>query len=327
MIKYVRFVIILAISCLGFIIIDDVYAATANISFDSAFMNSSANTIKLNVSNLTIDYNNYYSLSSSLINTTGTKPLTANIYGFNTINTVDYDYALFNICSFDKFPSSLTFVDSGVFGYSISSTSLHTSPHDGTTDTVYNYCSVIKVDLNGVNSLTGLMQIQFSAPVQIQLSTDFILNKKLYLGKDSDDVITAIEENTKAIEDQIDATKEQTDTIKDSDTSGAGDTAGGFFDNFEDNDYGLSDIVTAPLEFIKSFLTATCVPLTFELPFVKKSMTLPCMDEVYSRFGPIKTVYQNITFGIISYWVCVNTLATVRKFKDPDNDEIEVLDL
>lgn len=129
--------------------------------------------------------------------------------------------------------------------------------------------------------------------------------------------------------DKIDGSiKDQTDTIKDPDTSGAGDTAGDFFGSFEDNDHGgLSGVVTAPLETVKSITSATCSPLTFPLPFVNKNMSLPCMSEVYGHFGPVLSIYQTITFGMIAYWVVVNILATIRKFKDPESDQIEVMSL
>ncbi len=118
------------------------------------------------------------------------------------------------------------------------------------------------------------------------------------------------------------------DNITNTDTSDANGSANDFFSGFESDDYGLTAIITAPLNFIKSITSSTCSPIGFPLPFVEKRAELPCMSAIYKEhFGSFLTLYQTITFGIVAYWVCVNTLATVRGFKDPDSDRIEVLDL
>lgn len=101
-----------------------------------------------------------------------------------------------------------------------------------------------------------------------------------------------------------------------------------FFDSFKDEDYGFSDIVKMPLTFINNITSTTCTPLTFPLPFVDTNVELPCMMPIYKKhFGNILTVYQTITFGMVAYWVCINLFKMVKNFKNPDNDEVEVLDL
>lgn len=118
------------------------------------------------------------------------------------------------------------------------------------------------------------------------------------------------------------------DTIKDDNISGSQDTAGGFFQDFEDNDHGLSGIITAPLNLITSITSSSCTALHLNVPFVDKEFDIPCMTSIYQEhFGSVLTIYQTITFGIISYWVCVNIYAMVKGFKDPNNDKVEVLDL
>lgn len=116
--------------------------------------------------------------------------------------------------------------------------------------------------------------------------------------------------------------------ITNSNSSGATNSAGGFFNNFEDNDFGLSGIITAPLNTIKTITNNSCTPLNLTIPFVDKEMSLPCMTDIYEEhFGSFLDIYQIITFGIISYWVCVQIYAMVKGFKNPDKDEIEVMDL
>lgn len=127
-------------------------------------------------------------------------------------------------------------------------------------------------------------------------------------------------------------TNEKLDDLKDSitsdDTSGADSQASDFFSNFESNDFGLTGIITAPLNLISNIASSNCSPLTLPLPFVNKNLTLPCLMPIYETyFGSFLTLYQIITFGLISYYVIVNILAMVKGFKDPDNDEIQVVEL
>ncbi len=118
------------------------------------------------------------------------------------------------------------------------------------------------------------------------------------------------------------------DTINNTDITGASGSAGSFFENFQDNDYGLSDIITMPLTLIKSLTSSTCVSLKLTIPFLNKNLELPCMSEIYSQyFGSFFTLYQTITFGFVAYWVIVRIFALVKGFKDPDNDKVEVMDL
>lgn len=118
------------------------------------------------------------------------------------------------------------------------------------------------------------------------------------------------------------------DSINNSNTDGAQDSAGGFFDNFTTDTHGLTAIITAPLSLISSITSKSCSPLVVPLPYVDKDLTLPCMGTIYSNhFGSFLSIYQMITFGIVAYWVCVRIFNLVKDFKNPDHDEIEVLDL
>lgn len=144
----------------------------------------------------------------------------------------------------------------------------------------------------------------------------------------SSDINSSIQDNTTAVEEQTEATKEQTDTIKDSDTSGAEEDAISFFGDFESDDFGLSSIITMPLQFIQGLSSSTCYSLNLPLPFVDTNVTLPCMTSIYQKyFGDFLTLYQIITTGFIAYGVCVNIFRLVQGFKNPDNDNVEVMEL
>nr|CRY95295.1 hypothetical protein [uncultured prokaryote] len=116
-------------------------------------------------------------------------------------------------------------------------------------------------------------------------------------------------------------------SLNNSDVSGAGDTAGGFFNNFTTDTHGLTAIITAPLNTIKSLLNTSCETLALPLPFVSKTIELPCMATVYGQFQPFYGLYQVITYGFIAYWVCVRLFNLVKDFKNPEHDEVEVMDL
>lgn len=104
--------------------------------------------------------------------------------------------------------------------------------------------------------------------------------------------------------------------------------ADGFFNGFTTNTHGLTGIITAPLNAIQSLTSKTCTPLVLPIPFVDKDLTLPCMRQIYTdNFGGFMNLYDVIVIGIVSYWVLVRIFTLVKDFKNPDHDEIEVVDL
>lgn len=118
------------------------------------------------------------------------------------------------------------------------------------------------------------------------------------------------------------------DSLTDDDVGGSTNSASNFFSNFTTETYGLTSVITAPLTFIQSLTSKTCSPLTLPLPYVSRNLELPCMTTIYQEhFGSFLSLYQTITFGIISYWVVVRIFNLVKDFKNPDHDEIEVMDL
>lgn len=136
------------------------------------------------------------------------------------------------------------------------------------------------------------------------------------------------QENINAIKDLTEQEKENNEKLLDDDKENNIDKAGSFFKDYSYNDHGLTGVVTAPLELIKSLTTASCSPLTFELPIVHNVVTLPCMSSIYKQyFGVFFTLWQMITTGMISYTVLLNMYSQVRKLQNPNNDKIEVINL
>lgn len=133
---------------------------------------------------------------------------------------------------------------------------------------------------------------------------------------------------TNKLDEQTNAVNNLNDSLNNSDSSGATSEASEFFSGFTTDTFGLTSIITAPLNLIGSITSSTCTPLGLPLPYVNKTLELPCMSSIYSQyFGSFFTLYQTITFGVIAYWVCVRIFNLVKDFKNPDHDEIEVLDL
>lgn len=165
-----------------------------------------------------------------------------------------------------------------------------------------------------------------------QITQTSILNDILNSIRSDSSINQQIKENTeKQLEEQkkqLEEQKKTNDTLKDDNTQGAQDSAGGFFNDFTTDTHGLTAIITAPLSLITSITSKSCSPLVLPLPYVDKDLTLPCMGAIYSNyFGSFLSIYQLITFGIVAYWVCVRIFNLVKDFKNPDHDEIEVLDL
>lgn len=161
-----------------------------------------------------------------------------------------------------------------------------------------------------------------------------------------DSINNATKKQTDAINNQTNAINNQTntmnsnqaqtnsnlnkinDSINDDNTNDAEDKASSFFEDFDSNDYGLSDIITIPLSKIQGLAGGSCSSISVPFPFVNKNVTLPCMNTIYSNyFGGLFSLYQTITTGIIAYYVCVNIYALVKGFKDPQEDKIEVMEL
>jgi hypothetical protein len=129
--------------------------------------------------------------------------------------------------------------------------------------------------------------------------------------------------NTDKITDSINNTN---DTMKDDniDTS----SSNSFFNNFSNNQHGLTGVINAPLSFIQSLSNSSCSSVSVTIPFVNEKFNLPCFSSFYKEnFNAVYTIYQVVITALVGYWVCVKIYAMVKGFKDPTDDRIEVMDL
>lgn len=148
------------------------------------------------------------------------------------------------------------------------------------------------------------------------------------LGIYSDTIKSIVENSNGNVKEAVDRVAEETkktnDTITNNDISGANDSATGFFDNFQDNDYGLSSIITAPLRAINAMLNDTCVAPG--ATYKGKSFSLPCGSMLWSREGGQDfRNFLNIFYGgFLVYFVIRSLFLDIEKLKNPNNDKVEV---
>lgn len=196
-------------------------------------------------------------------------------------------------------------------------------------------------DNNGLRMINNAITSNVTAPISISFlgaefglqafprynADDSVITKmdeliRIIGSTSNNDVVSKINETNKKLQ-------ETNDTLNDDDTSESSNKASEFFSGFTTDTHGLTSIITAPLTLIGSITSSTCSPLGLKVPFVEnKTLNLPCMSSIYkNNFGSFMTVYQTITFGIVAYWVCVRIFALVKDFKNPEKDEVEVMDL
>lgn len=236
-------------------------------------------------------------------------------------------------------PQNFETVYSTILGNTFDSTDLlvvnqrlDNSPETSDTyfDTYRYQVSMAPLEANTTLDFDSYIDMTFEFPLTGQVSLEVIeLNVSSgpleTVDPDYTGQLDDINKNQQATNDKLD---DLNDAIKDDDVSGSKDKFEGYFNDIEDNDYGLSNIITIPLDFIKNLLGHSCTPFTFELPFVEKNVTLPCIKPIYQHwFGPFFLLWQTITTGMIAYSVIINIWATVEGLKDPQNDKIEVLRL
>ena len=170
--------------------------------------------------------------------------------------------------------------------------------------------------------LRGTYTIGVSKVVDISCDSsnaDIITNNN----NNTQNIINNNNSNTDKITDSINNTN---DTMKDDniDTS----SSNSFFNNFSNNQHGLTGVINAPLKFIQSLSNNTCSNVSLTIPFVDETFNLPCFSTIYKEnFNVAYTIYQVVISALVGYWVCVKIYAMVKGFKDPTDDRIEVMDL
>lgn len=170
------------------------------------------------------------------------------------------------------------------------------------------YMSVISVEVNELGIYTDTIA---------DLLNDSIENGSIA----SSEQVNEVKDQVTQVQDEIQNTN---DTINNDDTSGAQDSAGGFFDGFQSEDFGLSSIVTAPLRGINAMLNDTCVAPS--ATYKGQTFSLPCGSMLWSRPGgqDFKNFINVMYGGFLAYLVIRKFFLDVENLKNPNNDRVEV---
>lgn len=184
-------------------------------------------------------------------------------------------------------------------------------------------CPLWAVNRVGFNQI----RLQYSMNGRGSAGVYLAISRTIFLYNDSSSVISGqINQQTQQQQQQHNETQSY---LEDSNTTQAESEASDFFEDFEQEDFGgLSAIITAPLNTIRSLLNSNCTNLVLPLPFVNENLTLPCMNSIYTtHFGAFFAIYQTIILAIIAYRCIRSIYYDIHGFTNPNDDRIEVMDL
>lgn len=131
------------------------------------------------------------------------------------------------------------------------------------------------------------------------------------------------------LDDQIQQDKEQHDEIMDSNTSGATDDATSFFDDFSNTDHGgISGVVSAPLELIKSLINNNNVCSNLNFSVFEKDVYFPSGCVLWNKVpDSFITIWNVLICGLGSYGILIALFKDIEKLKTPDSKGVDTLDL
>lgn len=141
-------------------------------------------------------------------------------------------------------------------------------------------------------------------------------------------IYTALNNQSQAINNNTQAVNDVNDSINNSNTQGGQTQANDFFNNFDGGQTGsLMDLVSLPLEFLDS-LNNACSPISITIPFINQTFQLPCLrSTLTSVFGGLVSIIVLVINAILCYRLIKGFIDIIHDLKDPNNDEIEVMDL
>lgn len=207
-------------------------------------------------------------------------------------------------------------------------TGLSSYPSESST-TKFNYCHQVNVLFVPSSDSLQWLGMRYTAK-ESSFSTylyefGYNINE---LGLYTDTIRAIIENSNGNVKEAVDKVAEETkktnDSINNTDITGANENANGFFNNFEDNDFGLSSIITAPLRAINAMLNDTCIAPG--ATYKGQSFSLPCGSMLWSREGGQDfRNFLNIFYGgFLAYFVIRSLFLDIEKLKNPNNDKVEV---
>lgn len=138
--------------------------------------------------------------------------------------------------------------------------------------------------------------------------------------------VDEVKQATNEVKQEIQSTN---DTLNNADTNGAQNDADSFFNGFDDGDTGsLMNLVKLPLKFLNS-LNNSCQAIELDTGVIGK-FRLECLSTTLynqSGFSGLFNIIKLILNGVVMYGCIRKIISVVQKLKNPDDDEIEVMDL
>lgn len=130
-----------------------------------------------------------------------------------------------------------------------------------------------------------------------------------------------------------DDTKQNTEDIKNSitnsNTDDANSSSDAFFDDFDSGDTGsLMNLVKLPIKFLDK-LNSVCTPVQIDTGYLG-TFSIQCLSSYLynvSGFSQIFNIVSLLINGFIMYGCIKSIITCVQRLKNPDDDEIEVIDL
>lgn len=102
-----------------------------------------------------------------------------------------------------------------------------------------------------------------------------------------------------------------------------------FFTDTTFNTYGFGGIISAPFRLLYALEDYdTCSDITIPFPHSNQTFTLNCVrSSIPSSINPLISILQIVLSGLICYRIAVSTLALIKQVLNPNDTNIEVVDL
>lgn len=149
------------------------------------------------------------------------------------------------------------------------------------------------------------------------------------------DTIRQIVENSngnvvEAVDKVTEETKKTNDTLNDTNITESDTELNSFFSNFDDGDTGsLMNLISLPLSYLEN-LKGSCKNVNLPLPYFG-NVQLQCMStSVYNQNNDLKPIFVLVKLlinGIICYKCLKGLIYFIKDLKEPEKDNLEVLDL
>lgn len=126
----------------------------------------------------------------------------------------------------------------------------------------------------------------------------------------------------------VDSQQDINNSINDDNVSGANSTINDFFNDFDTGTNGnLTDIISLPLDFLQS-LNNTCSSLPLNLGQLG-NYNLPCIKSVLTANFPTALIdlITLLVNGFLCYRILSSLMIFINNLKDPNNADLEVMDL